>query len=555
MSTFGILQSPHYPDGRVPGTALIDDRTRLYSADVVHNLKHGTGRNSHIVLVPQPSDDPRDPLNWPRWKKEACFWSICYTAGLVGAVGPLLAPGYVFLAAEWGVSVPKVAATNGALILALAFMMLFQAPFAVKFGRRPVFLVATAILFFTSIWSGVSQGLESFLWSRIFQGFGMAPFEALVTATIGDIFFVHETGFRVAIWGFALIGGINVAPIVNGYVIESKTLGWRWCFWLLVISLGVSLVTMILFVPETSYKRDPIYATGSKAGVEDVAAVNGAVEEMEKEPSFDDKPTTSHLEQGSPGRNYLPAKTFVQELAPWSGYRSEDSIVTSFLRPFPFLLSPPVLFAVFAYGITTCWLVVLSVISSIIFASPPYFFSASATGLVSIGPLVASVLCAVIGGPVTDYAATWFAKRNNGIYEPESRLFLLIPMLLLQVAGFAGWAAMQKADLSYMGPVVMYSFINAGQSLGATAIVTYIIDVHRENTPEALACINFTKNILLYIMIQYVAQWVIGSGVDQTLNVLAGLSAICILTGVPMYIYGKRARAFVARNPKLFLTS
>jgi hypothetical protein len=56
-------------------------------------LKRGTGRDAHVVLVPQPSDDPNDPyvsysfdyqylnhyqhrLNWPRWKKEACFWTL-----------------------------------------------------------------------------------------------------------------------------------------------------------------------------------------------------------------------------------------------------------------------------------------------------------------------------------------------------------------------------------------------------------------------------------------------------------------------------------------------
>jgi hypothetical protein len=33
-------------------------------------LKHGTGSDSHIVLSPQPSEDPNDPLNWPMWKKE-----------------------------------------------------------------------------------------------------------------------------------------------------------------------------------------------------------------------------------------------------------------------------------------------------------------------------------------------------------------------------------------------------------------------------------------------------------------------------------------------------
>lgn len=34
------------------------------------NLKHGTGKYSHIVLSPQPSDDPNDPLNWPKWRRE-----------------------------------------------------------------------------------------------------------------------------------------------------------------------------------------------------------------------------------------------------------------------------------------------------------------------------------------------------------------------------------------------------------------------------------------------------------------------------------------------------
>ena len=29
--------------------------------DEASDLKRGTGRNAHIVLNPQPSDDPRDP--------------------------------------------------------------------------------------------------------------------------------------------------------------------------------------------------------------------------------------------------------------------------------------------------------------------------------------------------------------------------------------------------------------------------------------------------------------------------------------------------------------
>lgn len=61
MSTFGILDDHNLE--HVPGTVILDDE--VSSATLSHEaagLKHGTGRYSHIVLAPQPSDDPNDPL-------------------------------------------------------------------------------------------------------------------------------------------------------------------------------------------------------------------------------------------------------------------------------------------------------------------------------------------------------------------------------------------------------------------------------------------------------------------------------------------------------------
>ena len=51
----------------------------------------GLGADAHLklakdgktVLIPQPSDDPRDPLNWPAWKKNMTLLVIC----IAGAVG------------------------------------------------------------------------------------------------------------------------------------------------------------------------------------------------------------------------------------------------------------------------------------------------------------------------------------------------------------------------------------------------------------------------------------------------------------------------------------
>lgn len=47
---------------KVPGTVHIGRETQE-QAHLTEGLKHGTGRHSHIVLVPQPSDSPNDPLS------------------------------------------------------------------------------------------------------------------------------------------------------------------------------------------------------------------------------------------------------------------------------------------------------------------------------------------------------------------------------------------------------------------------------------------------------------------------------------------------------------
>ncbi len=47
---------------KVPGTVHIErDTAQLRS--LTANLKHGTGRDEGIVLVPQPSDSVNDPLS------------------------------------------------------------------------------------------------------------------------------------------------------------------------------------------------------------------------------------------------------------------------------------------------------------------------------------------------------------------------------------------------------------------------------------------------------------------------------------------------------------
>ncbi len=81
----------------------------------------------------------------------------------------------------------------------------------------------------TSAWGGSTHNnynYASILWSRIFQGVALAPFEALVNACVGDLYFVHERGVRMAINKTCLFGGAFLTPVFVGMI--SAHMGWQW---------------------------------------------------------------------------------------------------------------------------------------------------------------------------------------------------------------------------------------------------------------------------------------------------------------------------------------
>lgn len=65
-------------------------------------------------------------------------------------------------------------------------------PTARVWGKRHLFLIGHVLMIVSCVWAGSSnRNYRSLLWARIFQGVALAPFEALVNACVGDLYFVH----------------------------------------------------------------------------------------------------------------------------------------------------------------------------------------------------------------------------------------------------------------------------------------------------------------------------------------------------------------------------
>ena len=114
---FGILEDSKLT--HVPATVFLNENSvNDATTDITEGLKHGTGRNAHIVLAPQPSEDPNDPLNWPSWQKEMVFLTLNYAAVLCASViSPMLNPATVVLATYFNRSITDIVVISGYLLL------------------------------------------------------------------------------------------------------------------------------------------------------------------------------------------------------------------------------------------------------------------------------------------------------------------------------------------------------------------------------------------------------------------------------------------------------
>lgn len=503
-------------------------------------LKHATGRLSHVVLVPQPTDSPNDPLNWPLWKKDLILLIVGFSAAVVGAFGPMLSPGFVQIAAELGISVNTLAQSTSWLILTIGLSLFLANPLAKVYGKRPIYIVAIAIMFAGSVWGACAADYNSFLASRIVSGFGMAPYEVLVQCTIGDLYFIHQRATRIAVWNLFLLTGIAGGALISGYIIQD--IGWKWTFGICAILFGVFMILVVLFVPETAYERAPVQER--YAGM----ALDRAEEEKQYgDVKHDELPASGSRTANPSSGASEPKMSYMKSLRVYTGKHTTTPLWKIALRPMVIFWYPAVFWAFLVYGTTLTWIVVFSVVNASIFTLPPYNFSVSETGLISLSPFILTIIGEVIAGPLNDWICLYLTKKNHGIYEPEFRLVLIIPVTLIGVAGFYGFGASVNAQTHWIGPVLTFGLANMSLAFANGCVFGYVIDSYEALSEEAFVAIN-ARNLLTFGLTYFVNDWLAKDGPLAVFDVLgSAFLGVCLLT-LPLWIFGKRIRSVIART-------
>ncbi|KAF5589020.1 major facilitator superfamily transporter [Fusarium subglutinans] len=413
--------SPQLVSDFFPGTVLLVD------LDGTLETRHAQAHRD-IVLVPTPSDDPDDPLNWSRWRKTLLMTTLCVYCLAVGIASAAIYSVLVPISAATGLTVGDLNYGTGYMFLTFGWGCLIWQPLAQKFGKRPVYLL-------------------SLLGTTVLQGTFGAPIESLCEISVSDVYFAHERGTYIAYYALFLGGSNCVAPVISGFINDGQ--GWEW---------------VLTFLDKIKIFR------------------------------------SEHV-QGS-----VPLKGML-------------------IRPFKYFSLSIVVFCGFMYGAVVCYFNALNGTASIILSAPPYSFKPSSVGLCYIANVVGVFLGSFFSGPGGDKLVLYLTRRNNGIREPEYRLWLYAVLLLLVPGGLLLWG------------------VGAAHQVRCCQIpLSYCIDCYTELGSDAIVTIILIRNTMSFAMGYGVTPWVTGMGYQSAFLVAAFVAMAQFSLAFVFIKYGKQLR-------------
>ncbi|CAK7199148.1 hypothetical protein SEUCBS139899_001820 [Sporothrix eucalyptigena] len=497
-----------------------------------------------LVLVPRPSpNDPNDPLRWPPWKKHVAFTSVCAFTFLTNYAIGGLAPAFYLLSLEFNKTMNETSALLLWPILVLGVFNYVWVPIANYLGKRPVFVFASALLCASYIWGASAQTFESLLWSNIVGAFAGSTTEALGASTVNDLYFLHERGAMMGIYMNSISGGNTIGPLVCGFLVT--TISWRWHKWIAVILTGINFLAVVLFVPETRYLRDAEQNVGITEDVSghDVSGVQGNGQGSQEKVSHNTIAQAVTSTSSSSSLAPIPKKTWLQEMHPWSGITPGTSLIRMFARPFPMFVYPSVIYAFLGYAVSLVVTCAVNILNSFVLQAPPYNWSASVNGLINIPGLIGNLLGGFAGGSLVDYYCDWRLRRHNGVFEPESRLYMLALPAVITGAGCVIFGYGVQETLHWTSLFFGYGMVSFALTAVPTITMAYVSDCLLPVNSDALMLVNGTKNVVAFGFLYGIIPWVTKVGYVDCFGAQAGIYVAIIAIGAVLLIrYGAAIR-------------
>lgn len=146
-----------------------------------------------IILMPQPSDDPNDPLNWSQFRKNAAMATVSYLALVCYMTVTSLVPGTLSLTVAFNVSTSKAVYLGSTPVALYGVAPWLWSPMSHFLGRRPVLMLSNIIAMAGTAITASAQNYGACMAGRVILGIGGSAFWTLGPACIDEIVRSFET--------------------------------------------------------------------------------------------------------------------------------------------------------------------------------------------------------------------------------------------------------------------------------------------------------------------------------------------------------------------------
>ncbi|CAN3377456.1 hypothetical protein DIURU_003303 [Diutina rugosa] len=522
-----------------PGTV------HLVDVDNVLDVKKQEGKNSNVILNPQPSSNPNDPLRWSQRKKYFQFGLLWFWGFMLAVSANFGGPAYEPWIEDLHTDYNQLNIAGALLFLFLGLGCLFLQPTAMKVGRRFVYLLCTVIVMLAMVVGGVGKNVSYIQGSYIMIGFAAAPVDSLVEISSTDVFFQHERSTAFALMILALYAGSNLGPVAAGFVVQAMS--WQWLFWIQLFIYAGLIIIQFFFMFDTTFNRDHDEEDRLEAEIisivkshESMVLTHGK-ETRQKSPEYIDEVVSGcsdSIDQTIEKRTYKDSLKLIE-----TEYSDPRSWFVIFFRPFLLVSFPAIVWSGLTYGAQIMWLQLMAVTQSLVFSAEPYNFSPNGVGLTNLAPFVGCCIGMLYGGNYVDWLSVRLARKNNGIFEPEMRLHAMWLPLLTNAGGLLAYGLGCNAGVHWAIPVVLgYGCLGFAMSSSGAICLTYAVDSYHKVGSEALVIILLFRNLIGMAFCFAIDPWLQGCGLVLTTWLMFMLSLVINGSYIIMLLWGKKFR-------------
>ncbi|KAI2623057.1 putative MFS transporter [Hypomontagnella submonticulosa] len=521
-----------------------------------------------VVLIPQPTSSPDDPLNWSAtWKTIIIANQFIFV--FVSIMTPMaISPMTLIFEAEFQRTLPEVNMLFGAAAITLGYANFIIVPAANVIGRRPVVLVCGIVCILANVWQGLVTSYPSFLGARVISGLGAAANESIMPMVVADLLFLHQRGSSMALYFWAYFLGLFIGPIISGAI--ASQISWRWFFWVCTILQGASLFFLLFAHPETKYDRPPLKAPVSNAPtIMDVRVPDptfgklgdGLISSSSSEANIRQRPlsppqhtaitASQHSTNGRPSRAQFSLLPLRKRLRFGHGYDRDPPqslaavLARDVISPIKILFCYPiVLWASLSMGFAANSLLALNLTQAQVFGAPPYLFTPDQIGYTNFAFVAGAAVALGTAGPLSDRIALSSARKNGGVLEAEMRLPALIPYICANLVGMVIAAVGYQRAWPWEAIVIAgYSLVGL-QCVGIPAVaIAYAVDSYKSLPGEIMIAATIVKNTFGFGMIFFFNDWAARSGYIPPVLLLMALTCGFSLLGLVVFIpWGKQFR-------------